>query len=206
MKRAPLSNVKGPDATPGAGVEPDDLADLVLRFRAGDEAAFDRIVERLTPRLQAIAQRLLGNAEAAEEAVQDAWVRIYDRIGDVQDAGAFEGWATRVTLSRVHDAFRVRSRERAAKEGLAGLRAAVGSPPEKVSASEREDLARVLREAIASLDDVHREVFVLREIEGLSHERISRMLGTPEGTVWSRLSYARARLREYLKRRRDDVT
>ena len=64
----------------------------------------------------------------------------------------------------------------------------------------------MLREAIASLDEAHREVFVLREIEGLAHSEVAKSLGIPEGTVWSRLSYARRMLREYLGRRRDDVT
>ena len=113
--------------------------------------------------------------------------------------------AIRVTLSRVHDEFRSRARERAARKGLAEMRAAMGPGPERLSASEREDLARVLREAVASLDEAHRDVFVLREMEGLPHAEIARLLDVPEGTVWSRLSYARKALREHLRRRKDDV-
>ena len=206
MKSAPSANVNRPDATRETGAESDGLPELVRRFRAGDEAAFDEIVRRLTPRLHSLALRTLGSVEAAEEAVQDAWVRIYDRIADVKDPETFLGWAIRVTLSRVHDEFRSRARERSAREGLASLRAAAGSPRAGMSASEREDLARVLREALAAIDDAHREVFVLREIEGLPHAEIARTLGIPEGTVWSRLSYARRMLRDYLGRRRDDVT
>ncbi len=86
------------------------------------------------------------------------------------------------------------------------MRAAMGSGPERMSASERGDLARVLRDAVASLDEAHREVFVLREMEGLPHGEISKILDIPEGTVWSRLSYARKALRGYLNRRRDDVS
>jgi RNA polymerase sigma-70 factor (ECF subfamily) len=173
---------------------------------AGDDAAFEELVRRLTPRLHALALRMLGSEEAASEAVQDAWVRMYNRIGDLNDPEAFEGWATRVTLSRVNDEFRSRARERAAREGLAELRRAAGTPREAISRSEREELARVLREAISHLDEPHREVFVLRELEGLSHSDIARTLDIPEGTVWSRLSYARRMLREHLNRRRDDVT
>ena len=206
MKRPPGSNVPRSNATRGTNHERASLPELVRRFRAGDEAAFDEMMKRFTPRLHALALRSLGSAEAAEEAVQDAWVRIYNRIGDVQDARAFEGWAIRVTTSRINDEFRSRARERAAREGLAGLRTAMGPPPDRAGPAEREDLARVLREALASLDDAHREAFVLREIEGLPHAEIAKMLGIPDGTVWSRLSYARRMLRDYLKRRRDDVT
>ncbi len=201
MKASLAGNVKDQEK---AG--DDGLPELVRRFRSGDEAAFDEIVRRLTPRLYSIALRSLGSAEAAEEAVQEAWVRIYNRMGDLQDTQAFEGWAIRVTLSRIHDEFRARARERTARKGLAEMRAVMGSAPKRMSPSEREDLARVLREAVASLDEPHREVFVLREMEGLPHVEISRLLDIPEGTVWSRLSYARKALRDYLGRRKDDVS
>jgi len=208
LKASPAGNVKNPDAGAGDAGDAGDsgLPELVRRFRSGNEAAFDEIVRRLTPRLYSLSLRSLGDAEAAEEAVQESWVRIYNRMGDLQDPQAFEGWAIRVTLSRVHDEFRARARERTARRGLADMRAALSPPPERMSPSEREDLARVLREAVASLDEPHREVFVLRDMEGLPHGEISRVLGIPEGTVWSRLSYARKALRDYLRRRKDDVS
>ncbi len=206
MKHPPPSSVSKHRSAPDGGDGRAVVSELVRRFRAGDESAFDDLVKRLTPRLNALALRSLGNAEAAEEAVQDAWVRIYNRIGDVQDLQAFEGWAIRVTMSRINDEFRARSRERSAREGLAAIRTAIGPTPDRTSDVEKEDLARVLREALESLDDTHREVFVLREVEGLPHAEIAKTRGIPEGTVWSRLSYARRMLRDYLKRRRDDVT
>jgi len=206
LKASPAGNVKHPEK---AG--DDGLPELVRRFRSGSgdalrEDVFQEIVRRLTPRLYSLALRSLGSAEAAEEAVQEAWVRIYNRMGGLKDPQAFEGWAIRVTLSRIHDEFRARARERTARRGLAEMRAAMGSAPERMSPSEREELASVLRDAVASLDDPHREVFVLREIEGLPHAEISRTLDIPEGTVWSRLSYARKALRDYLGPRKDDVS
>ena len=191
--------------TPDEEATGSELSDLVGRFQDGDVSVFDEIVERFSPRLYSIALRTLGNAEAAEEAVQESWVRIYRKLGGLQDPKAFEGWAIRVTLSRIHDEFRARSRERSAREGLADIRRAMGTEPERMSAAEREDLARVLRDGLSSLDDAHREVFILREVEGLPHAEIARTLQIPEGTVWSRLSYARRSLREYLNRRKDDV-
>ena len=203
MKAAPSQSVT---ETKNAGPCNVELPEWVRRYRDGDQEAFDRIVECLSPRLYSIALRSLGNAEAAEEAVQESWVRIFRRIGSLNDPQAFEGCAIRVTLSRIHDEFRARARERSARDNLAEIRYAIGPEPQKLSGAEREDLARVIREGLASLDEPHREVFILREVEGLPHIEIARLLGIPEGTVWSRLSYARRSLRDYLKRRKEDLS
>ena len=64
---------------------------------------------------------------------------------------------------------------------------------------ERETLRAHLAAALAALDAPHREVFLLKEVEGLSHAEIASILGLPLGTVWSRLSYARKKLREQLR-------
>ena len=147
MKASPAGNVKKSDAAPG-GPGDDGLPELVRRFRSGEEAAFDDIVKRLTPRLYSLALRSLGSAEAAEEVVQESWVRIYNRMGDLQDPQAFEGWAIRVTLSRIHDEFRSRSRERSARKGLAEMRAALGtscatrSPPSTTRTATSSSFAR----------------------------------------------------------------
>lgn len=191
--------------TAAGRTDSDDTAELVRRFRNGSEEAFEKLVARFTPQLYSLAVKALGSAEAAEEAVQESWVRIYNRIGELADPESFPGWATRVTLSRINDEFRARTRERAARESLAGIHAAMAAEPSRMHALEREDLSRVLREALESLDSAHRDVFVMREIEGLPHAEIARIMGIPEGTVWSRLSYARRSLREYLMRRKDDV-
>lgn len=200
MKRTASPSVKIMDAE-STGV---NLFELVSRSRSGDEEAFTRLVELLTPRLYNLALRTLGSADAAEEAVQEAWVRIYRRLRDLQDPKAFEGWAMRVMLNRINDEFRRRARERAARDELAGSGPTLPSSYEEVSPVEREDLARILSEGLATLDEAHRETFILREIEGLPHAEIARVLGIPEGTVWSRLSYARRSLRDYLVRRRKD--
>ena len=70
----------------------------------------------------------------------------------------------------------------------------------KLAPHERDELSKALRDAIASLDDKHRDVFVMREIEERPHDEIARILEIPLGTVWSRLSYARRMLRERLSK------
>lgn len=200
MKRSTSRNVGKKAGERGAP----DLADLVVRFRSGDEFAFEEIVRRLSPRIYLLALRSLGDGEAAEEMVQDTWVRVYRRIGDLKSPEAFEGWAMRVALSRINDEFRSRARERAARRTLSE-RTPEASEEEGLSSVEREELGRLIRNALSRLDEPHREVFMLREMEGLAHSKIAEVLDIPEGTVWSRLSYARRALREHLLRRKDEL-
>lgn len=75
------------------------------------------------------------------------------------------------------------------------------SREEPLTALERSELRAALTEALNTLDEKHREVFLLKEVEGLPHGEIAQMLGVPEGTVWSRLSYARKKLLETLRRK-----
>jgi len=172
-------------------------AEAFRRWRAGDETAFEDLAKAIASRIYPIALRALASREAAEEATQEALVRIYMRASQVADPEVFESWALKVALSRINDRFRGVKRFRKAQAGLTELRAAMGSP-EALGALEREELAQALSEALGAIDEKHREVFLLREVEGLSHREISKMLGVPEGTVWSRLSYARKMLREHL--------
>ncbi len=177
----------------------ENLEQLARRFLAGDEAAFDEIARRVTPRVYAIAARSTRSRDAAEEIVQETLVRVYERMKGLKEPGAFEGWLYRVALNKVHDHFRARGRERTALAGLSELRELTQKKGE-LAPHEREELSNALRDAIASLDDKHREVFVMREMEERSHEDIARVLGIPLGTVWSRLSYARKMLRERLSK------
>jgi len=176
------------------------LAELLEKVRSGDKAAFEEMARRLTERIYPMALRALASREAAEEVTQDSLVRIYTRLDQVEDPKALEGWAMRVAFSRINDRFRGRKRFRKAQAGLTELKK-LNAQDEGLSALEREELRRALSEALEAIDEKHREVFLLREVDGRSHREVAELLGVPEGTVWSRLSYARKRLREELVRR-----
>ncbi|MFH0938896.1 MAG: RNA polymerase sigma factor, partial [Planctomycetota bacterium] len=101
----------------------------------------------------------------------------------------------------VHDHYRRLIRRDAAIATLEEIRAFERkSVDEPLANLERDALRQALTEALAHLDEKHREVFLMKEVEGLSHAEIARILDVPEGTVWSRLSYARRKLQEKLKR------
>ena len=176
------------------------LAELLEKLRAGDEAAFEEVARKLTARIYPLALKSLASREAAEEATQDALVRIYLRMDQVSDPASFEGWAMRVAFSRINDRFRGRKRFRKAQAGLAELKRLQESG-DGLSRPEREEVRQALSDSLEAIDAKHREVFLLREVDGRSHKEIAAMLDVPEGTVWSRLSYARRRLREELSRR-----
>jgi len=175
-------------------------SDLIRRFRAGDEKAFDELAEALAPRLFRLAYQALADRATAEDIAQDALIRIYQRLRALAEPDAFDGWAYRITLNLVHDQFRRRGRERAALLGMEELKR-LTERPDGLSDIEREEMARTLSDALGALDERPREVFLLKEVEKKPHAEIARLLGIPEGTVWSRLSYARKALRGRLRQR-----
>ncbi|GMV83523.1 MAG: RNA polymerase sigma factor [Planctomycetota bacterium] len=178
------------------------LLGLVERFRAGDDAAFDELAPLAGRMAYHLALRSVADTNLAEDVAQEALVKLYKHVHEMEGLGAFKTWFYRVVLNLVHDHYRRSSRKDAALGTLEEMRALENKAREEpLGAVERDTLRQSLQEALASLDDKHREVFVLKEVEGLGHAEIAERLGVPEGTVWSRLSYARKKLQEKLRRR-----
>jgi RNA polymerase sigma factor (sigma-70 family) len=179
-----------------------DLSDgqLVQRFltaRDGaDQSAFRVLVERHGPMVLRVCRDVLGNAHDAQDAFQATFLVLARRAGSVQNADSLGCWlhkvARRVALRARSTAVRRRIHER---RGAAIKAAELGSevaPPE----SWRE-----LHEEVARLPRRYREAVVLCYLEGLSTEEAAIRIGCPKGTVFSRLSRARERLRGRLDRR-----
>ena len=169
-------------------------ADLIARILAGDAVAERQLYDRHVERIWRLACRMTGDPALAEDAVQDTFVRAFDRLSDFRGDGSLEGWlhriATSVVLGHLRRRKRVWSRE-AATEDLAAL-------PDAAPARD-PDLRRHLDRAVASLDENHRLVFVMHDLEGFTHGEIAAAMGTPVGTAKARLSRARARLRDLLQ-------
>lgn len=179
-----------------------ELIALARRFVGGDEAAFDGLAETAGRRAYYLALSSVANHDVAEEIAQEALVRVYRHAGELADLRTFPAWFYRIVLNLVHDHYRRRQREQNATLGLEEIRQLQEKAQvEPLTEYERRELAASLTEALGSLDEMHREVFLLKEVEGLSHARIAALLGIPEGTVWSRLSHARGKLREKLARK-----
>jgi RNA polymerase sigma-70 factor (ECF subfamily) len=174
---------------------------LVKRFREGDEAAFDELAPLAGRMAYHLALRSVADATLAEEISQEALVRLYRHVSEIAGEGAFKTWFYRIVLNLVHDHYRRTVRHDAATTALEEIRTLEQrSHAEPLSDMERDGLRLALQEALASLDEKHREAFLMKEVEGMSHAEIAKVLDVPEGTVWSRLSYARRALQDKLRR------
>lgn len=169
-------------------------ADLVERASRGDGAAFDLLVERHIERAFAIAYRLLGNREDAEDVVQDAFVGALEAIGTFEAGRELAPWLNRIVVNR---ALNVRkSLARRATEPLADALAVGGGSPLRVA--EQAELAELVRVAMAELPERQRDIVRLFELEGFTSAEIAAMLGIADGTVRWHLHEARQRLRQSL--------
>lgn len=165
-----------------------ELAEAVLH--EGDERAFRELYRRHTPRLLALASRLLGAAGLeAEDAIQETWVRACQGLRRFRWDAAFATWLTGIAINVARDLLRRRGRSRVF---------AMEQPPEvAVRGIERDDRID-LEQSIALLPDGCRQVLVLHDIEGMKHREIALALGVSEGTSKSQLSAARRMIRAYL--------
>ena len=169
---------------------------LVERARKGDASAYDQIMHRHAKRLYALAASMVGNPADAEDVVQETFLGAYKQLAAFQGRSSLKTWLTRICVLQVSKLYRSRKVRRMAPLGSdvpGGHEPSVGSPVGH--ADRRADVQAML----ASLSPEHREVLVLRELQGLSYKEIADVLGVPQGTVESRLFRARQQLKESYK-------
>jgi RNA polymerase sigma-70 factor (ECF subfamily) len=165
---------------------------LVLRCQARDEAAFEELVERYTPRLRYFLRKMLGGMQTAEDALQDVWLDALRGLPRLVEPGAFPAWIYRLARDR---AFRELRRRRSYLPLEEFDLVDDGGSVNNFSA---EDAARI-HHALDALPPEHREVLVLRFIEDMTYEEIAGIVGCHLGTVRSRLHYAKRALRRVIE-------
>jgi RNA polymerase sigma-70 factor, ECF subfamily len=180
---------------------------LVDRCRSGDAHAFGRLVALHEGMVYNLAARLLGDREEARDLAQDVFLQVYRTLGRFEGRSSLKTWIYRITVNLCRNRqrfWRRRRRERslpldelkAADEARLGAERRAGETP--FEALRRRERALRVQRALLAMSFEHRAVLVLREVEGLSCEEISRALGLPEGTVKSRLARGRDALRRRL--------
>jgi RNA polymerase sigma-70 factor (ECF subfamily) len=200
------------DVASAARVSVDNINDdakFIERLRAGDEDAFDRLVNEHSGGIYSMLLRLTENAEDAGDLTQETFMNAFRSIGKFRGESSIRTWLYRIAINRSRNRFRwwksrrrsktisidsVRSEEdRPLHETLAG-----DTPDPEAKAISSERMYR-LRETLLTLPDIFREAVILRDIEGLAYEEIAEVLDISIGTVKSRIARGRGELARKLE-------
>ena len=186
----------------------DDLT-LVKRVRDGDQRAFKLLVERYQRKVYAVALGMLKDKEEAMDVSQEAFVKVYKYLDHFKGDSSFYTWLYRITVNICIDVMRRKGSAGGQMEEfdesiatdlgearIGALGSRLGTNPQK--SALRRELAEKIQEALAAVPEKHRAILLLREVEGMSYEDLSRTLDIPKGTVMSRLFHARAKVQKIL--------
>src|SRR6185436_16983430 len=194
MKRAPL-----PGAATRERLRAQDDATVVASFLGGEERAFQELVERYQTRLLNFIYRTIGDREKAEDLVQEVFIRVYRHIHRFDRTKKFSTWAYTIASNLAKNELRNRSRNPLVLfHTIKGNWDDEDRPLQFEDTTARPDdmyrkrhLRELVEDTVAKLPEHHRQVFVLRELEGKSYEEIAEITDCNLGTVKSRLNRAR---------------
>lgn len=179
---------------------------LVAAIKAGSQAAFTQFVEQYRQRIFATVYNIVNNPHDATEITQDVFIKAFDAIHSFKANASVSTWLYRIAVNMALSFLRQRKKREAVSLDILDES---GITPETLrfipteAGSDRamalKELQKNLNEALQKLSNKHRVVFVLFEIERMSHEEIAKVVGCSVGTVRSRLHYAKQQLQQYLK-------
>ena len=176
---------------------------LITAAQQGDVDAFNRLVLAYQNMTYNLAYRILGDGDAAADATQDAFLSAYRGIGRFR-GGSFKAWLLRIVTNACYDQLRVKQRRPTtsletllvADPESGPSFAEEGEKPEEYTL--RQELSRAIQVGIGTLPADQRVTLVLSDIQGFNYQEIAEITDVSLGTVKSRLSRARARLRDFL--------
>jgi RNA polymerase sigma-70 factor (ECF subfamily) len=168
--------------------------DLVNQARQGDAGAFHALVDRHAKALFGLAYTLLGNTADAEDVLQETLLGAYKQIAQFEGRSSVKTWLTKILVRQVSKVYRSRRVRRA--ESLADAEQQNAEPAAPRTGSVNVDRQVDVHAMLKTLSEEHREVLVLRELQGLSYDEIADALAIPQGTVESRLHRARQQLKQ----------
>ncbi len=173
---------------------------------AGDNTAYRGLVEKYQERIYAMAYGMLRNREDARDITQEAFVKAYHKLSTFRLESSFYTWLYRIAMNLAIDLTRKRKRRGessgydetiASRDGDGGIHEVHhGDSPSRVL--ERKQLYARIMDAMEKLPADQKQVILLRELEGLAYREIAEIMEIPEGTVMSRLFYARKKLQKLL--------
>ncbi|HJZ88987.1 MAG TPA: sigma-70 family RNA polymerase sigma factor [Polyangia bacterium] len=183
---------------------------LLARLRERDETAFTEVVRDYQNRVFNLVYRMIGSREEAEDLAQEVFVTVFKSIEQFRGDSKFSTWLYRIAANHCKNRIKYLSRRHTASGGLDGVpeqnladggRAPLSGHVDAPDAIlEGREIEKLVQQAIAALDDEHRLLVLLRDVEELSYQEIVDITGLNEGTVKSRLHRARMQIKEYIDR------
>lgn len=190
-------------------LEPEVERALIERLKRRDEAAFNLFVRAYQQKVFALVHRMLGNKAEAEDLAQEVFITVFRSIDSFRGDARLGTWLYRVAINHCKNRMKYLDRrsakshdqiEDSPEDDMAAGGALGGRIDRPDESAEGTELEKAIQRALAGLDPEHRELVVLRDLEGLAYEEIVAITGLPDGTVKSRLHRARAALRESIER------
>ncbi len=188
-----------------------DEGELIRLLQQHDERAFQKCVRLYQDKVYGLVYRMLGSQAEAEDVAQEVFVTVFKSIDSFRGDSKFSTWLYRIAANHCKNRIkylRRRAHKQTSELDDAAERQLLGSGQSTlgqqhaspVEALEGLQLNTIVQRAITKLDEEHRLLLVLRDVEELSYEEIMQVTGLPEGTVKSRLHRARLILKEEIKR------
>lgn len=184
--------------------------EMVKAVIAGDATAYRGLVEKYQGRVYGMVYGMVRNREDARDITQDAFVKAYNKLDTFRIESSFYTWLYKVAMNQAIDFLRKQKRRGAGEfdEGIAqrdgtGAVSQVHHVDSPRKAVERKQLYTAIMDALEKLPADQKQVVLLRELEGLSYKEIAEVMGIAEGTVMSRLFYARKKLQTLLADERE---
>jgi RNA polymerase sigma-70 factor (ECF subfamily) len=183
----------------------DEERRLVAAAQRGDVESFNALVRLYEGRVYNLCYRMLGDADSAADAAQDAFLSAFRNLRSFR-GGSFRSWILRIATNACYDVLRARKRRPSVSLDAEADDESDSSPLQIADDTEtpadfalRRELAVAIQRGLAALPEEQRVILILSDIEGLAYEEIAEVTNTNLGTVKSRLSRGRARLRDILK-------
>lgn len=183
------------------GATPQDIS-MIDRFKDGEKAAFEELVLKYQDRIYNICRHMLGNAQEAEDAAQDTFIKAYHNLNNFRPEASFYTWVYRIAVNTCLDYKKKPFFESLFKKS--GEETYIDEPPSDWPSPDKlyesKQIGAALHNCIQKLPLKLRTAIVLKEIEELSYEEIADILEISIGTVKSRISRARDELKKLMKR------
>ncbi|WP_026913599.1 RNA polymerase sigma factor [Christiangramia portivictoriae] len=165
--------------------------DLIYRCKQQDRKAQEELYRLYSPKLFGICLKYSDNYQQAEDNLQDGFVTIFEKIGQFQDKGSFEGWMKRILINT--------SLQKHRQQKVYGITNEEDLQEDEIEVETEDISVDFLLQCVQDLPERYRQVFNLYVLDGYSHKEISDLLSITEGTSKSNLARARTSLKEKIE-------